>query len=102
MRDNNPQALEKITGIAGDVSLDNLGISEENVKLLHTNVSVVFHIAATVKFEEPLKKAVNINVCGTERLLNLCKGMKKLAVSFNNASVKLYAFVIFEELIPGF
>lgn len=80
LRDNNPQALEKITGIAGDVSLDNLGISEENVKLLHTNVSVVFHIAATVKFEEPLKKAVNINVCGTERLLNLCKGMKKLAV----------------------
>ena len=33
----------------------NLGLSEEDTATITDNVSVVFHSAATVKFDEPLK-----------------------------------------------
>ena len=46
------------------------------------NVAVVIHSAATVKFDEKLKLSINVNVCGTQRMISLCKKMKKLVVSF--------------------
>lgn len=41
-------------------------------------VEVVFHGAATVRFDEPLKTAVQINVRGTREMLRLARGCTKL------------------------
>ncbi|KAK8782312.1 hypothetical protein V5799_016345, partial [Amblyomma americanum] len=41
-------------------------------------VSVVFHSAATIKFDEPLKVAVQLNVLGTRHVLDLCKRIPNL------------------------
>lgn len=41
-------------------------------------VSVVFHVAATVRFDEKLKLAVAINVRGTLDVINLSKQMPHL------------------------
>ncbi|EFN69980.1 Fatty acyl-CoA reductase 1, partial [Camponotus floridanus] len=41
-------------------------------------VNIVFHIAATVRFNEPLKIAVNINTRATDRMLDLCRHMTNL------------------------
>ena len=41
--------------IEGDLLLPSLGISKEDRKLITDNVSIVFHSAATVRFDEPLK-----------------------------------------------
>ena len=46
---------EKLVMIEGDLLLPNLGISESDRKLMIDNVSIVFHSAATVRFDEPLK-----------------------------------------------
>lgn len=43
-------------------------------------VSVVFHLAATIKFNEELKDAVNTNFRGTKRVLHLCQRMKIIKV----------------------
>lgn len=45
------------------------------------SVSVVFHSAATVKFDEKLKLSVTINMLGTKRLVELCHRMQSLDVS---------------------
>lgn len=50
-------------------------------KLLCRTVTVVFHSAATVKFDEKLKLSVTINMLGTKRLVELCHRMKSLDVS---------------------
>jgi len=42
------------------------------------NVSIVFHSAATVKFNEELKSAVEMNLKGTKRVLELCHKMRQL------------------------
>lgn len=48
--------------------------------MLTSKVNVVFHSAATVKFDEELKLAFNINVNGTKRVLSLCNDMTNLKV----------------------
>lgn len=68
--------------ISGDCSLPDLGISDDDRKLLAENVSIVYHCAATVRFDETLKRAVLLNTRGTKLMLELSKTFKKLAVSF--------------------
>lgn len=66
--------------IEGEVSTENLKISEENMQLLHSEVTVVFHCAATLRLEANLKDAVLQNLYGTDNMLKFCRGMKKLVV----------------------
>lgn len=44
-------------------------------------VSVVFHSAATLKFDEPLPVAVQQNVRSVERILALCDKLPNIQVS---------------------
>ena len=55
IKENNPGALHKIVPIEGDITLPNLGIQQTDFELLTNEVSIVFHSAATVNFNEPLK-----------------------------------------------
>ena len=66
--------------INGDLTEHELGISEEDQQILHENVHIVFHSAATVRFDEPLKVAVDMNLIGTKRVIDLSKRMKNIEV----------------------
>lgn len=55
-----------------------LGISAEDRELLFNEIDIVYHCAATVRFDESLKKAVLLNTRGTKLMLELSKKMKKL------------------------
>jgi len=48
---------------------------------MEEKVSVVFHGAATLKLEANLKDAVEMNLAGTWRVIQVCKKMTKLEVS---------------------
>jgi len=72
--------LNKIYPIAGDVSEPNLAINESDRRLLADTVQIVFHAAATIRFDEPLKKAVLLNTRGTKLTLDLAKEMTNLQV----------------------
>ena len=53
--------LEKVFPICGDMAEPNLGISSENEYLLsQSNISVVIHSAATIKFNEALRYITSI------------------------------------------
>ncbi|CAM1304655.1 FAR2 (predicted) [Pycnogonum litorale] len=71
-------ALEKVVAIEGDLCKPFLGISEVNIDAILNGVSVVFHSAASVKFDEPLRCAVETNLIGTQRVLELCHEIKHL------------------------
>lgn len=60
-----------------------LGISAADQETLTRHVSVVFHSAATVKFDEALKLSVTINMLGSARLVQLCHRMFNLEVNIN-------------------
>jgi len=72
--------------VFGDMTLPELGMSQADQKILTDSVSVVFHSAATVKFDETLKLAVGMNILGTKRVVQLCHRMLKLEVSSYSVS----------------
>ncbi|XP_076039102.1 putative fatty acyl-CoA reductase CG5065 isoform X2 [Oratosquilla oratoria] len=78
LRATQPEMLSKLMPIQGDITLPGLGISCSDVATITTNVSVVFHAAATVKFDEAIKVSLQMNVLGTRRLIELCHKMDKL------------------------
>ncbi|XP_063220031.1 putative fatty acyl-CoA reductase CG5065 [Bacillus rossius redtenbacheri] len=78
LRAESPRALDKMAPVGGDVSLPGLGLSEADRLQLVTSVHVVFHSAATVRFDEKLRTAVSLNVAGTQRLVELGQDMNKL------------------------
>ncbi|XP_030368978.1 putative fatty acyl-CoA reductase CG5065 [Scaptodrosophila lebanonensis] len=78
LRREKPKELSKVIPISGDITSEELGISESDQALLCRTVSIVFHSAATVKFDEKLKLSVTINMLGTKRLVELCHRMMSL------------------------
>ncbi|XP_050331154.1 fatty acyl-CoA reductase wat [Bactrocera neohumeralis] len=89
-----PHMFERLIPIPGDAALPNLGISSEHIALM-ANVSVVFHCAATVRFDEPLPVALKLNVGATyeallfaEKLQNL-KMFMHVSTFYSNPYLKL-------------
>ncbi|XP_065365043.1 putative fatty acyl-CoA reductase CG8306 [Calliphora vicina] len=75
-----PDELDKkLVAIPGDAVLPFLGITPEYQKVLK-NVSIVFHCAATVRFDEPLRDALKLNVGGTLETLRFAESLKHLKV----------------------
>lgn len=66
--------------IAGDVGDADLGLSPQDRLLLTQNVNIVFHSAATVRFNEKIDSAFNLNTAATIKVLDLCKNIKNLKV----------------------
>ena len=56
------EKLAKLCVLEGDITLPKLGLSELDEHLLAREVSVIFHSAATVKFDEDLSKSLIMNV----------------------------------------
>jgi fatty acyl-CoA reductase len=77
----NPDVVKKISLIEGDISLLELGISNENQKLLSEKVAIVLHAAATISFKEPMRVAIETNVRSIREMMKLCRQMKKLEVN---------------------
>lgn len=55
MRDIGGDWRSKIVPVKGDIAEENLGMSDEDWEMLQENVEIVFHSAATVRFDEDLK-----------------------------------------------
>lgn len=89
--------MSKIIPVAGDVTEPELGISADDQDMLIQSVSVVFHSAATVKFDEALKLSVTINILGTKRLVQLCHRMRNVEVR-----EKHIFFFFIRNVVPRF
>ncbi|XP_017004487.2 fatty acyl-CoA reductase wat [Drosophila takahashii] len=97
-----PEALKRISIIAGDCLEFDLGISKADRQLLTSEVQIVIHGAATVRFNEPLHIALAINTRATRLMLRLAKEMVHLeaylhiSTAFSNCVI----FRIEEKFYP--
>ena len=46
-----PDALQKVVPVKGDITLEGLGLSDEDEAMLAEETSIVFHAAATINFQ---------------------------------------------------
>jgi fatty acyl-CoA reductase len=70
-----------------------LGLSITDRNKLINEVTVIFHGAATVRFDEHIRVAMNINVLGTRELLKLAKEVTNLKVRFEINLLKIYIYI---------
>ena len=75
------ELMGKLAALEGDVGLPHFGLSCQDLQIIIEEVSIVFHCAATVRFDEELKVAVHLNVIGTRHMLQICRQMRNLEVS---------------------
>ncbi|XP_034082963.1 fatty acyl-CoA reductase 1 isoform X1 [Gymnodraco acuticeps] len=80
LQDEQPGFSEKITAVSSDLIRPGLDLSEEDQSVLADRVNIVFHCAATIRFNEPLKDAMQLNVLATQKMLALAHRMKHLEV----------------------
>ncbi|CAF1228565.1 unnamed protein product [Adineta ricciae] len=78
VRSTNPNFEQKIIAVQGDILDPNFGLNASDESTLIENCHIVFHSAATVRFHEPLRLAIQMNVASVKKLLVLCHKMKKL------------------------
>jgi alcohol-forming fatty acyl-CoA reductase len=79
LKNHNAKILEKLIPITGDVTELKLGISDADLNRMK-NVSIIFHSAASVRFDDTLKYAVMMNTRGTREIMQLAKGLKSIKV----------------------
>ncbi|XP_053622005.1 putative fatty acyl-CoA reductase CG5065 [Plodia interpunctella] len=93
VRATDPAQLDKLSMLAGDITKPDLGMSQESLLRLH-DVSVVFHSAATLKFDEAMKMAVEQNVLSVIRLLEICDRLPNMqafvhvSTAYSNAELR--------------
>lgn len=66
--------------VDGDLQKPNLGLSEEAREYIQNNAQIVIHAAADVRFDQTLKKAVEVNVRGTRDLIMIMEKTQNLEV----------------------
>eukprot|EP00331_Platyophrya_macrostoma_P000161 CAMPEP_0176407508 /NCGR_PEP_ID=MMETSP0127-20121128/1448_1 /TAXON_ID=938130 /ORGANISM="Platyophrya macrostoma, Strain WH" /LENGTH=519 /DNA_ID=CAMNT_0017786717 /DNA_START=155 /DNA_END=1714 /DNA_ORIENTATION=- len=67
-----------IQAVAGDITEDHLGMSDEIYNEIANSVNFITHIAATVDFQEKLHLSIQMNTLGALRVLALAHKSKHL------------------------
>jgi thioester reductase-like protein len=62
---------DRVTPVAGDISLDGLGLSDADRREILARATSIVHCAAAVAFDQPADVALNVNAIGTSRMLTL-------------------------------
>lgn len=78
--------LGKLKCLNGDVAYPYLNLSETDRSELEENVTTVFHMAANVRFDQPLKSAVLLNTGGTLNVLDLACRFRKLKIFIHTST----------------
>lgn len=102
LRTEQPQNLAKMIAIEGDVCQIGLGLSAAS-RAAMANVSLIFHSAASVRFDDPLHQAVIMNTRGTREIMLFAQSLDHLKVlmhvstTYSNPAIR----VITEKIYPA-
>lgn len=80
MKRNHPDFMKKVAVMSGDCLEPNLGLNDTDREIFVNEVNFIFHIAATVRFDEKIRQATYINVRATRDIITLAKQCKNLKV----------------------
>ena len=75
-----PTFMSHVVMIEGDTGAKDLGLTSSDREDLIENVNVIFHAAATVRFDESLSRSINTNVRGSKLIMKLAKQVRHLKV----------------------
>lgn len=56
------KVVQKIVPVQGDITVDRLGLSEADQRMIHEDTRVVINSAASVSFDDPLNNALEVSL----------------------------------------
>ncbi|XP_063960794.1 fatty acyl-CoA reductase 1-like isoform X2 [Lytechinus pictus] len=80
VREAQPDFQSKLIPIESDLIEPDLALKEEDIRTLQEETELVFHVAATVRFDEKMLLSLRMNVFATRKILQMSKRMNKLLV----------------------
>ncbi|KAH8421055.1 hypothetical protein KR222_006573 [Zaprionus bogoriensis] len=75
----NEKTLAKVVPVVGELTEPNFGFAPELLQEILERVNVIYHSAATIRFNSPLRTAIFTNLTGTMRTIELAKQLKQLS-----------------------
>ncbi|XP_022823966.1 fatty acyl-CoA reductase wat-like [Spodoptera litura] len=78
LRTVKPNFAEQIVPVEGDVADIRLGLSDKEWDVVAKDTSIIVHMAATIRFDSPIRVAVVTNVRGTREVISLAKDCKHI------------------------
>jgi len=104
LKKHSPEVFKKLIPINGDVTELQLGMAQDDIERMK-NVSIIFHSAASVRFDDTLKYAVLMNTRGTreimrfaEQLINI-KVVMHVSTTYSHPELKVVGEVIHEPYV---
>uniref|UniRef100_A0A803MKL2 Fatty acyl-CoA reductase n=1 Tax=Chenopodium quinoa TaxID=63459 RepID=A0A803MKL2_CHEQI len=91
---------EKIRAVAGDTSDENLGLSDDQLNEMSSDIDIVINVAATTRFDERYDVALGVNTLGPKHVVNFAKACAKiqLFIHVSTGIISEKAHVIGEAL----
>ncbi|GIY85448.1 fatty acyl-CoA reductase 1 [Caerostris darwini] len=80
LREEDPKVFDKVHVVAGDLSLTDMDMSQEDLKRVVEEVTIVFHCATSISFFKPLQYLLLHNAGGVNNIISLCKKLKRCEV----------------------
>ncbi|GIY24851.1 fatty acyl-CoA reductase 1 [Caerostris darwini] len=80
LKEKQTGVLKKVHVIAGDVTLPRIGMSQVDFLKVIQEVTIVFHVAASISFMKPLRFMLKHNAKALDYVIDLCKELKKIDV----------------------
>ena len=71
---------EKLVIVGGDITSENLGLSEDEAEQITSDIDVLLNCSGRVTFNPPLENALKTNVTGTLNTINFARKMKRPAL----------------------
>ncbi|XP_073813120.1 putative fatty acyl-CoA reductase CG8306 [Musca autumnalis] len=101
VRRERPNIFEKVVPIFGDCQHLGLAMSQEDLERLK-NVSIIFHEAAFVRFDNDLRSSILMNTRGTFELVKIAQTLKQLIAFVHCSTAYIYPLgkVIEEKIYP--
>ncbi|GJJ73021.1 alcohol-forming fatty acyl-CoA reductase [Entomortierella parvispora] len=90
--------VRKVVPIVGDITLDRLGISDQDLAMIQHDTTVVIHAAGAVSFTSPLGVSIDMNLHGTLRAPEVAKGMRSLASFVHISTGYVNSFMIGQRI----
>lgn len=97
-----PDFTSRIVPVDGDMTKLGLGLSDFDINRMK-NVSIIFHSAASVRFDDTLKHAVLMNTRGTREVMEFAKTLPslKVVVHVSTTYSNVYEHIVEEQLYPA-
>ncbi|XP_031839480.1 putative fatty acyl-CoA reductase CG5065 [Nomia melanderi] len=86
LREERPSCFEKLIPVCGDASVEGLGLTTADRQMIADRVSVIFHVAANVRFGKNMKKDIVSNTCSTREVCILAGDTKNLVALLHVSS----------------